>query len=545
MKKKKSNFLVHGSILAIAAILSRVIGLLYRVPMKHTITDEGMGYYGSAYTIYALGLLISSYSIPISVSKMISAKMVKKEYHNANRIFHCSLIYGMISGGVAAIAVYLYACFGMKGTMENSALALKVLAPAIFLMAILGVFRGYYQGLNTMIPTSISQIAEQILNAIVSILAAYLLVKPYVSDREGNREIIATRGAAGGTLGTLAGVVAGLLFVLFVYVLYRPTIKKQLRRDKTQYQDSYGEIFKILILTITPVILSTALYNLSTTVDVFLYNYVLTKKQYTASEANTLWGIYSNEYNTMTSVPISIANAISSAMIPSITTAIAIKDYSQAREKIKMATKFTMTVSLPCAVGMGVLASPIMRLVFRDANPIPARLLQLGAVTIIFYSLSTVSNAILQGMGKMNYPIKHSVISLVIHAIVAYILLQVFDMTIYAILISTIVFSLSMCVLNAMAIKKHLQYKQEWLKSFLLPFMCSVIMGAVAFFVYKLVFLLIPVNEVAFIVAFLAAVIVYFSLMILTQAISPTELLSFPKGQLLVKIAKKCKLIPS
>ncbi|MBR5953405.1 MAG: oligosaccharide flippase family protein, partial [Pseudobutyrivibrio sp.] len=218
-KNGDASFIMQGSILAIASIVSRIVGLLYRVPLTATIGDSGNGYYAAAYEIYNIILLISSYSIPLAVSKLVSARIAKGHVKDATRVLHGALIFAFISGGLAAGVVYFGAEFFTGVILKKSlaAIALKVLAPTLLVVAILGVFRGFFQGLGTMIPSAISQIGEQIVNAIVSVVAANALfsygkkVGGVLGDVD---EYAAAFGAAGGTLGTSTGAFFALIFIL-------------------------------------------------------------------------------------------------------------------------------------------------------------------------------------------------------------------------------------------------------------------------------------------------------------------------------------------
>ena len=210
MAKKNDGFIMQAGILAMAGIICRIIGILYRSPLAAVIGDEGNGYYGSAYNIYTIILLISSYSIPSAISKVIAGKLALKEYRNAQRIFHCAFIYVIVVGGAASLFAFIAA--GIPGLLveENAADVLRIFAPTIFFSGLLGVLRGYFQAHKTMVQTSISQILEQILNAVISILAAYLL-KQTVIDKDLTTQAI--YGAMGSALGTGAGVLIALAFM--------------------------------------------------------------------------------------------------------------------------------------------------------------------------------------------------------------------------------------------------------------------------------------------------------------------------------------------
>ena len=157
---KRNNFLLQGGILAAASILVRLIGLIYRIPLTRIVGDEGMGYYSNAYEIYNLALLISSYSLPLAISKLVAARESRRQYKNSYRLFLCALIIALIVGGIAALIVFAGAGFFAEVfcSSPNSAIPLKVLAPTIFVFAIMGVLRGFFQGRKTMIPTSVTPV---------------------------------------------------------------------------------------------------------------------------------------------------------------------------------------------------------------------------------------------------------------------------------------------------------------------------------------------------------------------------------------------------
>lgn len=173
-EQKKSNFIFQAGILAAAGIIVRIIGILYRSPLVMVIGDEGNGYYNSAYVIYTIILLVSSYSIPSAISKVIAARLGLGQYRNAHKLFWGSLIYVTVMGGIGSAVCFFFAD-RLVGT--NSAQVLQIFAPTIFLSGFLGTLRGYFQAHRTMKYTSYSQIIEQIINAAVSIGAAYIFVK--------------------------------------------------------------------------------------------------------------------------------------------------------------------------------------------------------------------------------------------------------------------------------------------------------------------------------------------------------------------------------
>ena len=545
--KRESNFVVQGSILAVAGIIVRLIGILYRVPMTNIIGDEGMGYYSTAFNVYNIMLILSSYSLPLAVSKMVSARMAKGQYRNAVRVLKAALVYATVVGGIACFITWNFADF-FATTAFNTPFcvyALKTLAPTIWIMAYLGVLRGFFQGHGTMIPTAISQIFEQVINAVISVVAAGVLFK---IGLDSNRVYNTTGypqafGAAGGTIGTGAGALAALLFMLLLFSIYWPVVKRRKRRDRSRRTDSYGDISVTFLFTVVPVIISSAVYNINAVVDNSIMAYGM-EALGRGKEFLSLWGIYNNKYMLLVHVPLAMANSLSSSLIPSLSGAVARKEKGAVIAKTSLAIRFAMLIAIPSAVGLTVLSAPINNLLFKSGDNTEAiRMLITGSAAVIFLSMSTVTNAILQGINHMNVPVRNAFISLILHIGVLYLMLMVFKMGIYSMVFANIAFAVFMCILNAIAIRRYLNYRQEIVKTFLLPAVASAFMGAAAFGVYKGVTLIIKSNLLGTIFTVLAAIAVYGVLLIKLRCIDEEELYSMPGGTKVIRLSRKLHLM--
>ena len=266
-----------------------------------------------------------------------------------------------------------------------------------------------------MMPTALSQIFEQIVNAVVSVWAAYAFVtsSPSLSQT-------ASRGAAGGTVGTLAGAATALLLLVVVYALYRPTVMRQIRRDRTEVEESGGQVFRILLLTILPVILSQTVYQLGNTADDLIFGNIMQAKGMAATAVSSLQGVFNSQYVLLINVPVAIASAMAASVIPSIVASQTLGDHREVCRKADSVIKFNTVIVLPCAVGLAVLARPIITLLFPSLvtyRDLAVRLLEVGSSAAVFYVLSTITSAILQGLGFMRTPVKHSAIALAIHLV--------------------------------------------------------------------------------------------------------------------------------
>lgn len=544
-KTESNNFLVQGAILAIAGILVRLIGFAYRVPLLRIIGPDGMGYYSTAYNLYAIILLLSSYSLPLAVSKMVSVRILKNEYKNANKILKAALIYATIVGGLGFIVVFFGADFFASSLyqMPLAKYALQSLAPTIWIMAYLGVLRGYFQGHSTMIPTALSQIFEQIVNAVVSVAAAYYLCEMAVRHAKPEAVQLAY-GAAGGTVGTGAGTVIALSVILIFFFLSAKDRRKKIRDDKSTKKESFSTITRILILTVIPVIASTAIYNINSVLDGMAFGQSM-KALGLEEETSKLYGIYTGGYLVLVNVPVAISNAMSSSLIPSISRSFSRGERADVNSKISMVIRFASIVSFPCAIGLAVISVPVMGILFKDVQDamMASYLMIIGSGVVVLYSVSTVTNAVLQGTSLINKPVKNAFISLIIHFIILYILLFTFKSNVIGLVFGNMVFALSMCVLNARSIRRNLSYKQELIKTYLMPFICAGLMGIVVYIVYTFVLRFSSSRVMLTLIPIMVGAPVYAILLIGTKTISKNEILQMPKGRKIVNILQKVRLL--
>lgn len=536
-ENRKTNFIRQGTILAMASIIVRMIGIIYRIPVANIIGDEGNGIYGAAYEIYNLALILSSYSLPLAVSKLLSTQLAKGCYKTGRKIFIAAVIFSCISGGLMALLIFLGASFIEEHFYSNFtgiAVPLKVLAITIFVVALLGTLRGFFQARKTMIPTAISQVLEQIVNAAGSIFFAWSFIRSHAES-----EIAAGWGAAGSTMGTLLGAATGLFFLVFVYIIYHPIVKKQIRHDRSINDTTYIEIYKMLIATIIPVILGQTVYQLSGVIDSMMFS-----KLATGDNVSTLYGVYSTKYKLLVNVPIAIASAMASSLIPTLVAAFTKGDKKGMKQKISVSIKVNMIVAFPCAFGLAFLGGPIVRMLFPSSDyKLGGWLLAAGSVAVIFYALSTVTNAALQGINLMRMPVRHAAISLVIHVILVFILLKFTKLGIYTLVIGNVAYPLVVCILNAMCVNKHLHYRQEYRTTFIIPGVSSIIMGACSFLIYHIGMALIHSNTISCLIALLAAVIIYFMLILLLGGLKESDLPDFPMGMRIGRLAKKLHLM--
>ena len=504
----KKNFMMQGGILAISGILVRIIGMLYRIPMNNIIGSEGAGLYGAAFELYNIVLILSSYGMPMAVSKLVSARLVTKEYRQTGYILGRALTISFVTGGVAALILF----FGANGIehvlfsgFPGMSIPLRFLAPTVFVVAILGTIRGFFQGQGNMVPTATSQLVEQVVNAAVSIIASYGFVRAYAGSLD-----VAAYGASGGTLGTFIGSLAALAVVIAILIKNKAFYSSKLSGDREAVTMSRTETYKIIIATVVPIIIGQTFYNLTSVLDsVFWSN--IAKGFMDKKIVTSVYGNYSSSFSTLISVPMGIASAMSASMLPSVVNSFTKGDTADVRKKIRKTVRVTMIVAIPFVIGFAVLGQPVIELLFRRFDSVQGSImLKIGASAIVFYTLSTISGAALQGIDKMRIPVRHSAIALAIHIPLTLILLFATRGSIYSLVIGIMQFSATVFILNLRSLNKLIGYRQEVVNTFLMPLFSAAIMGIVSLLVYKGLYMAMRHNLPSLIIAAIVAVIVYF-----------------------------------
>lgn len=514
-KNVGKKFILHGGILAIAGIVVRIIGMVYRIPLLNIIGSEGNGIYSVAFNIYNIALIVSCYGLPMAVSKLISARIVKAQYKNAYELFKLALLVAFITGTISMLLMFFFADFlenvVYAGSYPMVSVPIKVLAPTVLVVAILGVVRGFFQGHGTMIPTALSQLFEQIVNAIVSVVAGYLLVVAYKSSVN-----VAAYGAAGGTLGTFAGALTALVFVVSLYLIKRREFIVRVRNDENTENESFSMLLKILACTVIPIMIGQTFYQISASLDDIMYANIMKNLGLTAQQIARNNGNYNSSYMILINLPMGVASAMSSSMLPSVVASFAKKNISEINNKIAATVKVNMMIAIPSFVGLFVLGGPVIRLLFPSYDYLQGSImLKIGAIAVVFYTMSTVTGSALQGIDRMNSPVKHSCVALIAHIILLWVLLRYTDLSIYAMVIGSASFPVLIFILNMIELHKLIGYKQEILKTYIVPLICSVLMGGVTFFTYNIIYKYTGSNIISICPALLIAVIVYFGCLFL------------------------------
>ena len=539
-KKENNNTLVkNATFLMVAALISKIIGMLYKSPLTTLIGRESFACFQFAQNAYFILLMIASFSIPQAVSKIMSERIAFKRYRDAQRVFKGALLYAVIAGGIAALVCIFGASILVPDNMANARLALQMLAPTIFVSGILGVFRGYFQAYRNMLPTSISQILEQIAVATVALLASGFMVRHFANAGE---DTLQRWSAAGATMGTGAGVCTAFLFMLFVYRVNHKIIAKKIKNDRVSVNESYRSIMKIILLIAAPIILSAFIYNVNGYINGVMYTSILGWKGVPNSLVKQNYAEY-GFFMTLINIPLTLASTAPTSMMPEVSAQYAIGDLEETKRKIDQATWIAMLISIPASVGLAVLAQPVTRLIFPSTEGVAGQLMVIGVITVILNSTSNISNGVLQAIGKANIPMINAAISLGVDIVFLALVLVFTNMGIYAVVLAMVVYALVMCVLNDRALKKYLGYKNPWRSAYFVPILASIPMGIVAVVVYKLVYVVIGSNFISLIPSIALAMVVYFVGYLAVAKPKKEDLAALPGGTRLAQVAQKLKIL--
>ncbi len=550
MGKSKNNggsFVKMAAILASAGLIVRFIGFLYRLPLTNMIGDEGNGFYAAGYNIYNFFLIMSSAGLPVAISKMIAEKTAVKEYRNAKKIFNVSMV---VAGGLSFLCgllmlvgarifqVHYMPMAEAKLLNENlnlwynSVWCIYTLAPTIFIVGIMAVFRGYFQGLQTTVPTALSQIIEQILNAVFSVYLAWVLIDFGIEF-----------AAAGGTAGTGIGALAGLVLLVGVYFATRKTRNAEFSLDKGGYKtDGFLKITKNLLKIALPIIAGTAIFSMTNLVDTFMVNDRLVAAGFDGAAAIKLYGQLNGKYVTLSTMPVAISTAIATAVVPSIAASVVKKEKALVQSKIDVALRITMMISIPAAAGLGVLGVQILKMLFPRYSD-GGILIQVGSFSVIFLALSQISTGVLQGIGKVKTPAFNAVWGALVKIPVNYFLIAVPEINVIGAVISTTVCYMVCSLLNFRALVKTTGVKPDYVGMLLKPGVSAVVMAVAAIYGYKGVYALVSNNTFATIIAIIFALIVYVIAMVAVKGFYRDDLIMVPAGSKMIRFLEKINKI--
>lgn len=544
MKSRKGtkSFLAGAAILGAAGLICKIIGAVYRIPLSNNILHkEGIAYYQIAYPVYSTLLVVSSAGLPTAISRMVAERVQQGRERDALGVFRCALLVllgiGLITGAV--MALFSTQIAGMLGNSRAS-FALAAIAPALIFVAVMSAYRGYFQGMQNMTPTAISQLIEQAGKLAAGFpLAAYMM-------RYGPEY-----GAAGALLGVSLSEALALGYVMLRKLRFGRELDKRLRWADARAEltddgrETFSQVCRTLFAIAVPITIGASIMPLVGMTDTMIVINRLQDIGYAKDAATNLYGLFTGNVNTVVNMPQVLTVALSMALVPSITSSMTGRDYRGMRRSVMQGMKLSWMIGMPCCVGLFMLAKPVMRLLYssygaEDLNTM-AGLLRIMSLAILFLSVVQTTTGILQGLGRVIVPVLSLAIGAVFKVIINYVLVGVPAINIYGAPIGTIVCYAVAAILNTFMICYITRSK----------FAFGDVIGKPAISVMAMAFVL-AVMTIALpdyadsrlfaVAGVLVGAPVYAFMLVLTGAITPDDMKIMPGGRRITALLKRMKI---
>lgn len=531
-----NNFLKGAAVLGTAGLIVKIIGAIYRIPLTNLIGTEGIGYFQPAYQVYNLLLVISLAGFPTAVARLVSEKMALENPQGAHQIFRLSMRVILVVSVVSSLTVLIFAktiaqAIGYPGTYYS----LLGLVPALMIVPIMSVYRGYFQGMQNMMPTALSQVLEQLVRFAVGLSLAYVLAASSLQ-----------KAAGGASFGASAGGIAGFIFILFIYSRHRKTIYDRIDNAANNIEEESGRVLKKLLAIAIPITLGASIVPLMGLIDAKLVSMRLAQIGYSNIEATDLYGQLSGTAQTFINFPQVFSIAIAMSLVPSISNAYTRRDRDALNQTTDLGMRTSFIIGLPSAFGLYILAEPIIKLFYPalgpDKHKSVGQLLAILAISVVFLTVVQSLTAILQAVDKQRIPVKNLAIGAIVKIIMTYILVGIPYLNVKGAALSTIAAYMTAAVLNYWDINKYTEVKVRLFNIAFRPLMASAIMGVVVYAIYHVGSGFIGVKLSA-LMAIAGGVSVYFIALPLTGTINREDMALLPKGEKLYKIMNKLRLM--
>ena len=574
MKDKQNTFIKGALILAGANFVVKIIGALFKVPLYNLIGEEGSGVFNVAYQIYTFMFIIATAGFPIAVSKMVAESIAKNDEYDARRVFETAQFLLGVIGLVGSTVLFVFAK-PLSGLINNAdaELPIKVIAPSVFFVSLVSAYRGYFQGRQNMYPTAASEVVEASGKLIIGIIAASAVMSLRAVMPDGTsfpadifssfheRTVYAATGA-------IFGVTAGTFLCLILMIIIFAAREKRVKPISGQIIRPRSSILRELVAIAIPITIGASVSSLTSLVDLATimnrlvvnpdvfdnYAHIFAEgtefAQSLAEEgweglvllqkkANSLYGMYTGQAQTMFNLPLTIVVGLSMSIVPAISAAIAEKKPVEAQGITASVLRITMLFALPCAMGFFVLSEPILKVLYSDANAY--LLLQKLAFAVAFVALVSVSNAVLQAYGKVYYPVINMLVGGVVKVLMNYTLIPVWGID--AAPIATTACYAIIALLNIICIVRMLKVKLSVVYMVIKPLAATIIMGAAVVLVYGALDRILPGSRIVTIASIGIGVLAYAVALIVVRGIKKEDVLNMPKGAKIAEVMAKYKLL--
>lgn len=530
----KSNMTVY------AGIITYIISLVMRIPLSRVIGDTGIALFAPAYELFILSALIFSYGISRTMAGLIRYRMKRAQYKSARKVFQIAFKTSLMVSIVFAVVIVLASNFLSEVLVleSMSKKAIIAVAPALILTALVNVLRGYFNGNGFGVLVAHSQYIEKIAMFIAAIAggrACYEYGQKVEALIKNNMAAYAY-----GALGVVAGIIISqlitLIYLLFVFIIYSGTWKRQLLQDSGRRMESEGEIMGTLFANSIPPALSAILLNVFMLIDQRFFNYCMNCMELADTRA-ALWGSYYGKFAVLTGIGAALVCLAVHGNAAKAVTAYEKEEYHVARERIGSAVKKLCVTAFPIAIYLAVLAEAFMDGLYKGENAQAVSLLKQGTIIIFLYGIAYLFGQILLKLHMLKELFLSIIIALAIHFAAAFFMVRKGLMGAEGILYSVILFTLILAVLFFVFADKKLQYRQEWLYSFAFPAASAAVAGLVVMLLGKALLNFVG-NIPTILISCLIGTVLYILLLMVLRVLNEVELADIPLGGLMIAIGR-------
>ena len=531
-KAKKQVFLTGVIILTAANLLTKVIGLVFKIPLTNMLGNEGMGYFNTAYQIYTWLYMLSTAGVPVALSILVSEFNAKNNRAAAGKLFRLTLVAFSLFGLAASAAMLLFSRkLAEFIAADLSFLCIMAISPALLFVCISSTVRGYFQGQRNMLPTAVSEVIEALLKLFVGIaLGMYALNKGYPIYKV----------AAFAIFGVSVGVIFGAVF-LALSALFSGSLRREKNLPDAGTEFSSKSLLSSFFRVALPVMLSSSLLSMSSMIDTLIVMRRLQDIGFAKEAAVAVYGNYTAYCVTLFNLPPVLIYPIVSALIPSLCSAVTCNNSERVSLLMSKSLKLSAIISLPCTVGLAVMSFPVLTLIFESrANAeMAAPLLSVLAPSVFLIGVMAVTNAVLQSFRKQRYSVYSMIAGAAVKAVSAYLLPAVKIgsgyLGIYASPVSTFLFYLTITVMNFYFIARYVNIKLSVFRIFLRPLLAALLCGASAIAVYGIAVKFLGESRIITLSAILVAVVVYGLFLLLFGGVNRSDTALIPKVDRLIE----------
>ncbi len=494
---KKQSLLKGTFILGLAGIIAKFLGLFFRWPLQMLIGDEGVGYYQMSFPLYMFFIAAAS-GIPVAISKMVSERNAVNDHEGVIQVLRKAILLMFILGAgfTGLLLIFSKPIIMFLKWDEKSYYSLVAIAFAPIFISVMSAFRGFFQGLQNMNYTAVSQIIEQIGRVIVGVGLAYILLPRGIEYSAG-----------GAALGAAAGGLFAGIYLLIKYI----GIRKEFR---VKVISNNLEIMSKLLYIAIPVSLGAAVSSIMSLIDSAVVPQKLLLAGFSYKQATILYGQLTGKAFIMINVPLTLSAALCASLMPIIAEAHVLNKKLEVINKVDLAIKLSMIIALPSFFGLYNLAYPILDLIFPGQSS-GFKILQYSAISIPFIILAQTSTAILQGVGEYVMPIVNLAIGCIIKTTITIVAVPMPNIHIYGAVLGSVCGYIVASMLNIRLLKRKLNINIKYFEVIIKPAFASVLMTISVVIIYMNVYNYTISSRIACLLAILSGIIIYVILIVI------------------------------